>query len=298
MVIPGSRRIWPIVPAALALSCALAVGTRADWVQVGGSLNNDPNVNAVAPSMAMVGTAPWVTWTEPNSGASRIYVKYWNGSAWTAAGGPIYVNAALGPYYSNLGVSGGTTPSVGWIEYNYVNPPTLGYMRTWTGSSWGAATPAFNTDLTGGTANSPTIAYSGATPYVAFTESSVLHVRTYNGTAWSNVGAASLNAVNTYTAYGGRIAFNGTNLYVTWQELGAPFANWQTYVRRYVGGVWSLVGEALSPYGIDASSPDLAFAGTTPYVAYCERNTSTNRYEIAVKYWGGPPGRRWEAAWR
>jgi Bacterial Ig domain/Purple acid Phosphatase, N-terminal domain len=59
------------------------------WTQVGGAVNADPTSGSVEGiSLALAQGIPTAIWTELTFGNLRqVYVKQWNGSAWTGAGG-------------------------------------------------------------------------------------------------------------------------------------------------------------------------------------------------------------------
>ena len=99
--------------------CALMPGvTRAAWNQpVAGSLNVSMSQDGFNPQMADVGGVPYVAWTEMNAGGEEVYVKRFDGGAWTQVGGSLNVVATDGTGLPSIANVGGV-PYVVWDESN------------------------------------------------------------------------------------------------------------------------------------------------------------------------------------
>jgi len=90
----------------------------------------------------------------------------------------------------------------------------------WTGTTWALDGGNLSNDPSEPIA-SPAIAFSSATPYVAWRETAGGAFQTFvkhlNGSTWRQNGA-SLNASATVSAFAPALGFDGANPYAAWSE--------------------------------------------------------------------------------
>ena len=94
------------------------------------------------------------------------------------------------------------------------------YVAHWTGTTWVLDGSSLSNDPSKSIA-SPAITFSGATPYVAWRETTggafQIYVKHLNGSTWIQNGA-SLNATATVSAFAPTLSFDGANPYAAWAE--------------------------------------------------------------------------------
>jgi Heparinase II/III-like protein/Galactose oxidase, central domain len=237
------------------------------WTSLGNSyLSLDSEFNgyneAHAPSMAVVGSTPWISWYKTNNNGTllpnSLYAKYWNGSAWI--GGPIGGgNPASKFIIQNRSqiTAVGQVPYIAFLENDRSCYPWCQflYVKHWDGTSWvltgaGALNRNNSSSSVAPLADSVSIASDGTRPFVAWTENTLtslqassspqVYVDTWSGTSWTPLGA-SLNVNPASWAYDASIAYMNGQPYVAWVErsqAGTP----QLYVKTWNGSAWMLVG--------------------------------------------------------
>lgn len=258
------------------------------WTQLGGALDVSLSVDASIPALALDGAGnPIVAWTEGSGlGPLLLYVKAWNGSAWTPLGASLNVNGAFSASGVSIALDASGKPFVAWAEYDSVNLNTDVFVKTWNGSSW-VAVGAGPLDLVQNEdANAPSIQVDGAgLPVVAFGEfdgsSGNIVVERWNGSSWAQVGGSpdvSLAA----PAESANLALesNGTPV-VAWEESG------NVYVARWSGSAWSLIGGALDvvPAHLTAAPRVRLTANGAPVVTWAESDGAS--LDVWVKRWNG-----------
>jgi len=111
----------------------------------------------------------------------------------------------------------------------------------------------------------PSIVAVGGVPYFAWSDGNPLfqaHVKQLVGGAWTAAGDV-LNVDRTKSAEIPNIADVGGVPYVVWSEGSG--ASGHIYVRRFVGGVWELVGTPLDIAGhTGAFAPSITSVGGVP----------------------------------
>lgn len=277
-------------------------------------------------SMVDIGGVPWIAYMERETGRpqnQRLYVKSWTGSAWTIAGtGQLNRNSESGninngPWSQipSLSIaSDGTNPWVAWEEYttaNCSNPSCYShsvpqiYVSHWTGSAWATNGSGLNVSTTLGWASEPSITYLSGQPYVCWTERATsisgtsiadgvakLYCKTTsNGTTWTLVGSGALNRdQDTGWAWKPSLATDGTNVFVGWAEQQNLGQKTQTYVSKWNGSVWSVVGGSLNAdtSGLIGSAQNLALTvmSGNPVAAFGEVNYGATRQIYAKTYNG------------
>jgi hypothetical protein len=188
------------------------------WAQLGGSLSTNTGLDATRASIALASNTPYVTWEQLIAGGTHtLQVKHWTGSAWLQDGAILNVNVAADAREPMIASTNGV-PYVTWRET--LGGATNVYVAHWTGAAWILDGGSLSNDPTKSIA-SPAITFSGATPYVAWRETtgsaSQIFVKHLNGSTWRQNGA-SLNANTTVNAFAPALGFDGANPYAAWSE--------------------------------------------------------------------------------
>src|ERR1017187_3924708 len=149
--------------------------------------------------------------------SSRLWIKQWNGSSWTALGGA-YINRSSsgGQSYAfdaKLACDSGGNIWVAWNEANTASgswyywslTPQI-YVSEWNGSTWTSIGASLNNN-TSNWATDPSITIIGKTPYVAWGERALvkpnlIYAKTWNGSSWVAAGTTPINR-NTNTTNNG-----------------------------------------------------------------------------------------------
>ena len=256
-----------------------------------------------------VGNLPYIAFLENDRRCypwcQYLYVKQWNGSAWTLTGsGALNRNAtssSTSPLADSVSMaSDGVHPLVAWTEFTQAssfraNSAPQVYVDIWNGSSWMPLGGSLNVN-SGNWAYDASITYLGGQPYVAWVErsqtgSAQVYVKTWNGSAWSLVGGGILN-VNKSTGWAFRPSLTADSgsgiLYVAWVEQPSLGQTAQTYVAQYSKGGWSLMGTSLNadPSSGSAERVSLAVMNGQPVAAWGEVKPGSLR-QIFVKQWNG-----------
>jgi hypothetical protein len=256
-----------------------------------------------------VGNVPYVAFLENDRSCypwcQYLYVKQWNGTAWSLTGpGPLNRNTkttTLSPLADSVSItSDGTHPLVAWTEdalastFQGTSAPQL-YVDVWSGSAWTALGGSLNQSASGW-AYDASITYAGGQPYVAWVERSQaglaqLYVKSWNGTAWSLVGGGSLN-INKSTGWAFRpslVSDSTGTLYIAWVEQPNLGQIAQAYVAKYSGTAWSLVGGGslnADPSLGSAERVGLAILNGQPIAAWGEVKPGSLR-QVFIKQWNG-----------
>jgi len=203
------------------------------WVQDGAALNVDEAHNAECPRMAFDGATPYVAWEENNGTAWQIYVKHYNGAAWVQDGASLNVNTSRSSDSPSLACNG-TVPYVAWVENDGTNRQI--YVKHYSGAAWVQDGASLNVN-TACNVYSPSLAFSGTTPYVAWDEDNGtyhrIYIKHYEGAAWVQDGG-SLNINTDCNAASPSLAFSGTTPYVAWHEVDTSGFFRQVSVKHYV----------------------------------------------------------------
>jgi len=188
------------------------------WAQLGGSLSTNTSLDATHASIAVAATTPYVAWEQQTlAGTHTVQVKHWTGSAWVQDGPILNVSPTADAREPMIAIGGGV-PYVTWRET--LGAATNVYVAHWTGTTWVQDGGSLSNDPTKPIA-SPAITFSGATPYVAWRETTgsafQIFVKHLNGSTWVQNGA-SLNASATVSAFAPALGFDGANPYAAWAE--------------------------------------------------------------------------------
>jgi len=259
----------------------------AAWVERGGSdtgtgVSGTSDAQGVALALDPAGH-PVLAWATDTPGNASIYLKKWNGSAWTELGGSatgsgvgISGFSGMTLYSPALAVDASGNPAVAWFTSS-----ALGlHFRRWTGSAWqelgGSAT---GTGLSPATFSSlPCLALdSNGHPVVAWVGEG-LFLKRWNGSAWVELGGSATGTGISASA-------------ILWEpqlvidSFGHPIVCWvgrtpagstEIYVKRWDGAQWTDWGtNAGSGGGISnaqglSSAPAMAGRGGFLGVAWQE----------------------------
>ncbi|MBS3053868.1 MAG: hypothetical protein J4469_05190, partial [Candidatus Aenigmarchaeota archaeon] len=261
------------------------------WEQLGariGHTSRDADwPEAYDPSIAVLGTTPYVAWYEGggygwgNCCKVSVFVAHWDGTRWIYDNNSAVPNGALNTDKSFdarnpvLAVVGGVL-YVAWIEAgDYVAVKHL------TANGWvqdGGRIP------TGGSkVIDVAIADAGGVPYVVFSGfqrsgssnlPSTMRAYRLSAGAWVQMGGEIKAQTNDYTNYLAMAAI-GTTPYVAMQEK-SPNGNYQIYVKRWDGSAWVQDGGSLNidPANGEAGRPALASDGTRLWLSWTEGLTA------------------------
>jgi len=281
------------------------------WQALGGRIGNTPGPGCgqgYDPSIAVLGTTPYVAWYEGqgygwgtvngiNCGSS-IFVSHWNGSAWVRDPNAAMVNGALNVTFSGSGaILHGRNPRLAvinnkvycaWIESRPGDWAVTGYnvvvVKHLDAGQWIQDGTEFNAgSTTGSRITDLSISDVGGVPHVAWSEYARAPVATgtknspgtvqmakLSGAAWTLVGG-SLNISASGYSGGVGLAVSGTTPFVAWQERSAGGRN-QIYVKHWTGSVWAADGASLNadPSGGEAGRPTLAASGGSVWLSWTE----------------------------
>lgn len=267
-----------------------------DWVPVG-----EPGfAEGLAPSLAFSGGVPHVAF-EDEKNDSKLTLMRHDGAAWVSVGPPgfssdqgrapalafsgtmpyvAYRDSASNPYNPPLVVvryDGETWAKVGELgEVAYRHEIALvdqtpyvvfdgslanSYMMSYTGSSWSYVGAGGLDD-----AGSSSLAFLGATPYVAFQQTGEgaggVSVRMYNGSAWVNVGSEQFSdGIGSEPS----IQLGDAFPYVAFRDDANDS---KLTVMSFNGSAWVNVGGSAGVSEKRADRPQLAICSGTLYVAF------------------------------
>ncbi len=111
------------------------------WVNVGSGkldVNDSGDVDraSFAPSVALTSSGnPVVAWSESDGTSRNIYVKRWNGSAWTQIGSQLDVNSNQEAYTPSIALDSSGNPVVAWNEADTNSSGSI-YVKRWNGAVW------------------------------------------------------------------------------------------------------------------------------------------------------------------
>lgn len=278
-----------------------------NWVGLGSTYASisTANVEAHAPSLAVVGSAPWISWYQSNSGstsASQIYAASWNGAGWQGTGAIGLVGTTAVQGRSQLANVAGS-PYLAFIEVNKSTSPqsAFAYVKSWNGNSWALQGGVLNhSNVSGSIAASISIASDGIYPYVAWTEyvrgngvsgglsftNPQVYVSHWNGTQWTQVGGSLNQNASSGWANDASIAYFNGQPYVAWTER-TQTGNNQLYVANWNGASWiQTSATSLNRGGASgwAYHPSLAVdqVGNNLYIAWVEQTALGQKAQVFV----------------
>lgn len=142
----------------------------ASWVAVGGVLNSDPNQDAEWPSIALVGSTPYVGWAERIANRLQVMVAHFDGSEWVFDSISLNVDptqdAGVGPNGLGLASDGSSL----YVAFWEIGSPNRVYVKRLQAGEWSlVGGEPLNVDPSRN-ASYASIAVSTGVPYVAFLE--------------------------------------------------------------------------------------------------------------------------------
>ena len=200
------------------------------WGNVGGKLdiNDGGNTDFAGfnPSVGLTSSGnPVVAWSESDANSRNIYVKRWDGSAWTQIGGILDANTNKNAFRPSLALDASGNPIVAWNEAATNSDASI-YVKRWNGAIWaqvgfdaldvntsakfGAGRPSLALDASG----NPTVAWNDfdGTSYNA-------HVKRWNNGIWEIIGATNLDTNLAQDVYGVSLAQDSSgHPSVAWNE--------------------------------------------------------------------------------
>jgi hypothetical protein len=176
------------------------------WTSLGGSLNSNPANWAYSPSITWMNGQPYVAWVERSTtGTTQLYVKTWNGTAWTPVGGSLNLSASDWCWKPQI-VNDGTNLYVAWAEQAALGQRPQAYVSQYSGGAWTRLGGSLNMDPAGGSVERVSLAVYSGQPIAAWGELSrgymrQIYVKQWNGSSWAAVngpppGAASACDLN------------------------------------------------------------------------------------------------------
>ncbi|MBA3707405.1 MAG: fibronectin type III domain-containing protein [Planctomycetes bacterium] len=277
------------------------------WVPLGGRIGT-PNREGYDPTIAVLGTTPYVAWYEGQGYGwgtidgvfypSSIMVKHWTGSAWVADPNAAMGNGGLN---TSTAVSGYSTFArnprmaviagrlyVAWIESrpgDYgANGCNVCVVKHLDAGQWVLDGAPFSAVTTGGSKITDlAIVGVGGLPHVAWAEFArtstsagevdspgTVQVVRLTGGSWTPVGGALNVSVDGYANYLAMTSL-GTTPLVAWQERASDGPN-RLHAAHWSGTSWTADGGVLNvdTANGEAGRPTIASDGVTAWLAWTE----------------------------
>lgn len=216
--------------------------------------NNTDNTKpeAFRPSIAVLGTTPYVSWYESgsydgscpaNPNCPRVFVKHWDGNTWQTD-------------FSSDGTSWLDNPFIAVIN-GLIHLNTGGLIKSLNTGNGQWTTVGSNT------APSGKLFAIGTDPYILST-TSIYHLV---GNAWTVLGSTPNS--QSYI-HGSDVTVLGTTIYVTWAER-TQTGNSKVYLSHWNGSAWISDGGVLNNTSTkDATYPSITNDGTNVWVSWAE----------------------------
>lgn len=251
----------------------------------GGGVSQD-SANSARPSVVELPQGElYLAWESLSAGNSEIYVKWWDGTAWSEIGG----SATGGGISNNLGESARPSiaqapsgpdsetryPIVAWR--NLTDGHNQIYVRRWDGVAWaamgaGSATGGGISNTDGSAVTASIVVGADNRPIIVWSDSDSgngeIYVKRWNGPAWAGT---AWQAFSPGAASGGGISTNSGNSFrpaivldaggfpvIAWEDN--TIGNYEIYVLRWNGSTWVPLGPSASGGGISNSAVDSRWA--------------------------------------
>jgi hypothetical protein len=248
------------------------------WIAVGGSLNHNETQDAQpsAPTIANVGSVPWVAWQEGPDNA--LWIARLDGGKVSYVGPSIPVGNVIA-YPSLTSVNG--VPFLAYSDTQRL------HVATFANGGW--------SDVPGLVAPhgyAPTITSVAGRIFVAWSQNDAnghaqLHAARFVGNGhW--IADQSLNIDGNESASGSRIASVGGVPWIVWTESSRPYADSRilnhVFVKQFNGASWDQVGGVLNvDENQSASDAGIADVAGNAYVAITQLQTDGGS-AVRVKY--------------
>ena len=274
----------------------------------GGGISNNGGDSQNVAIAAGPGNTLYVAWSDTSAGDAEIYLRRWDGSAWSELGG----SAGGGGISNNSGDSVWPSVAVGpdgnpWVAWHDETPSADEiYVRRWTGTAWepvgsGSASGGGISNNKGNSRFVDLQVAPNGHAFAAWTDGSTgngeVYLRQWNGSAWvALAGSASGGGISNSIFRSGRpaLALSDGQPTVAWAEGDLVG---QIYLRRYNGSAWVELGNHSASGGGVSNTPGqslyatLTYAGGRPTVAWYD--DVGGQWEI---YAATLEGNEWKAA--
>ncbi len=241
-----------------------------DW-NVSGSACPPTSTNTWTPTNTRTNT-PTLTPTNTPTNTPTITPTFTNTFTPTATPtfGWVTVGASYGALHPILPMGPSLAMASGTPYVAFPDSGFNGWLVEYNGGAWTTVGGSYGTlhGTTNGTGTSPSLAFAGGTPYVAFCDSSLNGwVADYSGAAWSTVGGSSYgsNTSNDYSSPS--LAISSGTPYVAFMDN-----NEKGWLVEYNGSAWATLGGGSYGTADGLTSPSLVVYEGTPYVAFAASN--------------------------
>jgi hypothetical protein len=226
----------------------------------------------------------YITYTDCDSTGEncKVYVRKWNGTAWTLVGSKeLNISSANSAESSAIAFDQANNPYVIWVEEDNSTPAvTQVRVSHFDGNDWIPDGGSLN-EISAKNASSPAIAINGTTTRVAWVECVAtnpskcqVYVKGWTGTAWTLIGTTYLNVgdPNFIQAYPPSLAFINGVLHVSWHEAD------KVHVRKEQGGGFTAVGSISNSVSSASNTPisGTATSSQTLYLALAEKSSGSS----------------------
>ena len=197
--------------------------TENGWERLGEILNEDPEKDAISPSITLVGPTPYITWCEKDArGHFQVFVKHWTGEEWVPNGKSLNIDPSSHAVSPSI-TSNGSEPYIAFVEFNQQGIAQV-HIRRWLEEKWVNLSGSINMNPEHH-ALSPTSAFKDVIPFVAWAESSSegiprIHIKHWTGSNWV-LDDSSLNVEVTKPASAPTLAVVQGRLHAAWSEADA-----------------------------------------------------------------------------
>jgi len=258
------------------------------WNPVGDPFNSGSANGVIVHDLAIDNSnQPAVAWSELDStNMGNVYVRYWNGTAWTgyAGGNELDTAVANDAGYPKIAFDG-NEPVVVWSELS--GGTYWVYLKAFDGSQWTIKDSPLNLGTSSGLYADIAVDPNGNYE-VSWAEgpssATLLYVKKWDGSSqMSQLGSSTLNIDATKSSLATSIAvYPSGDPVVAWIEYSSSVTN--LYLKEWTGSSWQQLG-AGGPLNANPTSSvskaSLAISGNDPVVAWSE-----NR-QVFVKAWNG-----------
>jgi hypothetical protein len=269
------------------------------WVQLGTSLDVNPNESAFQPTLVVDSSGnPIVTWNEFDiTAATKVYVKRWNGSSWVQLGTSLNVGT-LEANDSTIALDGAGNPLVNWSENTNRNTGTYNiYVKRWKDNTWSlfGPNPVNKAPITVGF--EPSISVVNGNYAVAWTGrdgsdgQQNVYVHRYAINAWQPLSEALDNDLSLDAKFTSVARTSSDRPIVAWTEQISA-SDYNVYVKEWLGTAWKSLGTVDKVAGNFTTSASIAMrSDNRPVVAFTESSNSNSLIDVFVRRWTG-------AAWQ
>ncbi len=265
------------------------------WSLMGsGGLKNLDGYSASQPDIQIINDQPYITWCEDKVayGATKIYVKKFNGTDWEAVGGSCVNNPSNSGTYPKICAYKGV-PYAAWLEYVDNKKTAVLFLKRFNGTAWESVDGGgLNLDISiseNKSAYQICLKEIGESLYVTWRESSNIVVKRYNGTAWELL-PPLIKISETYAASPILTALDQT-IYLTWIE------NDNIYLQKFENGSWALFGASANSFNLNpnihAQNPYLDIFHNELYLGWSEAAENASYPQIRIMTVKEVPPKSW-----